>query len=186
LTLLPAAARTLARYSSAPTIRLAVGDGEASPISLPADIFAQIVDLLSKIANGNAVSIVPIDAELTTQQAADLMNVSRPHVIKLIERGDLPHRMVGTHRKPWPKATQRGPNEPPTRKPLWLHVWDLSAASDGAAYRTRTCGPIITKENRRPPSTEVFQSFLCFQPEISAKIQGGPKCALERPSIFVL
>lgn len=94
-----AAARTLARYSSAPTVRLAVGDGEASPISLPADIFAQIVDLLSKIANGNAVSIVPIDAELTTQQAADLMNVSRPHVIKLIERGDLPHRMVGTHRK---------------------------------------------------------------------------------------
>lgn len=93
-----AAARTLARFSSAPTVRLAVGD-EPTKITLPADIFAQIVDLLSKIANGNAVSIVPVDAELTTQQAAHLLNVSRPHVIKLIERGDLPHRMVGTHRK---------------------------------------------------------------------------------------
>lgn len=57
------------------------------------------MDLLTKIANGNAVSIVPVDAELTTQQAAHFLNVSRPHVIKLIERGDLPHRMVGTHRK---------------------------------------------------------------------------------------
>lgn len=93
------AARALARFSSARCVRLAIGDNEPSKISLPADIFAQIVDLLTKIANGNAVSIVPIDAELTTQQAAHFLNVSRPHVIKLVERGDLPHRMVGTHRK---------------------------------------------------------------------------------------
>lgn len=93
------AARTLARYSSVPQVRLAVGDKEPSDISLPADIFAQIIDLLTKIANGNAVSIVPVDAELTTQQTAHFLNVSRPHIIKLIERGELPHRMVGTHRK---------------------------------------------------------------------------------------
>jgi excisionase family DNA binding protein len=93
------AARTLARFSAAPSVRIAVEDEAESKIALPADIFAQIVDLLTKIANGNAVSIVPIDAELTTQQAAHFLNVSRPFVIKLIERGELPHRMVGTHRK---------------------------------------------------------------------------------------
>lgn len=93
------AARTLARFSSAPSVRLAVEGEKQSKISLPADIFAQIVDLLTKIANGKTVSIVPIDAELTTQQAAHFLNVSRPHVIKLIERGELAHRMVGTHRK---------------------------------------------------------------------------------------
>jgi excisionase family DNA binding protein len=93
------AARMLSRFSSATCVQLAI-EGEAqNTIALPADIFGQIVDLLTKIANGNAVSIVPIDAELTTQQAAHFLNVSRPHVIKLIERGDLPHRMVGTHRK---------------------------------------------------------------------------------------
>jgi len=94
------AARALAKYSSAPRVRLAVeADPSGSPIVLPADIFGQVIELLTKIANGNAVSIVPVDAELTTQQAAHLLNVSRPHVIKLIERGELGHRMVGTHRK---------------------------------------------------------------------------------------
>ncbi|MEO6218444.1 MAG: helix-turn-helix domain-containing protein [Sphingomonas sp.] len=93
------AARTLARFSSAPFVELAVEGEKQGRIELPADIFMQIIDLLTKIANGNAVSIVPVDAELTTQQAAHFLNVSRPHVIKLIERGELPHRMVGTHRK---------------------------------------------------------------------------------------
>ncbi|MEP7351402.1 MAG: excisionase family DNA-binding protein [Sphingorhabdus sp.] len=58
-----------------------------------------IVNLLVEIGNGNAVAIVPVNAELTTQQAADLLNVSRPHLIKLLEKGDLQCRMVGTHRK---------------------------------------------------------------------------------------
>jgi excisionase family DNA binding protein len=95
-----AAARALARFSSAPRVKISVeGDSAPSDVVLPADIFAQIIDLLSKIANGHAVSIVPVDAELTTQQAAHYLNVSRPHIIKLIERGELSHRMVGTHRK---------------------------------------------------------------------------------------
>ena len=55
--------------------------------------------MLAEIGNGNAITVVPVLGELTTTQAAELLNVSRPHVIKLIKRGDLAHKMVGTHRK---------------------------------------------------------------------------------------
>lgn len=69
------------------------------PISLPMSIFRMIVNMLVQMGNGNAVAIVPVNAELTTQQAADLLNVSRPHLVKLLEQNALGHRMVGTHRK---------------------------------------------------------------------------------------
>lgn len=93
------AARALSRKGAGPVVRFAVEGEAVEPIALPASIFALVVDLLSKLGNGNAVTIVPVEAELTTQQAADYLNVSRPHLIKLLERGDLPFRMVGTHRK---------------------------------------------------------------------------------------
>jgi excisionase family DNA binding protein len=62
------------------------------PISLP-------MNMLVEMGNGNAIAIVPVNAELTTQQAADLLNVSRPHLVKLLEQKALDYRMVGTHRK---------------------------------------------------------------------------------------
>ena len=61
-----------------------------------ADLF---LDLLRHIGSGHAVTLVPIEEMLTTQQAADLLNVSRPHLIKLLEQGMMPHSLIGRHRR---------------------------------------------------------------------------------------
>ncbi len=67
--------------------------------AVPAKVFELILEILGQMANGNMVTVVPIHAELTTQQAADILNVSRPYVVKLIEDGHLPAKKVGTHRR---------------------------------------------------------------------------------------
>ncbi len=66
---------------------------------LPRHALGLLRDLLSEMAQGNAVTIVPTHAELTTQEAANMLNVSRPFLIKLLEEGEIPHHKVNKHRR---------------------------------------------------------------------------------------
>jgi len=81
-------------------VSLRVGKGaRAADIDLPPAVGRLMLDLLQYIANGEAVTLVPFGAELSTQQAAQMLNVSRPFLVKLIEDRQIPHHKVGTHRR---------------------------------------------------------------------------------------
>ncbi|MCX2900668.1 helix-turn-helix domain-containing protein [Pseudomonas mandelii] len=71
----------------------------AHSVELPTSALRLLVDILAELAAGNAVKVVPVHAELTTQEAADLLNVSRPHLIKLLESGELSYHKTGKHRR---------------------------------------------------------------------------------------
>ncbi len=68
-------------------------------IEFPPSLFYVLRQVVHHLAHGQAVTIVPLNKELTTQEAADILNVSRPHLVKLLERGDIPFMKVGTHRR---------------------------------------------------------------------------------------
>jgi len=93
--------QTLSRYAKAHVpLKLRLSDAEqAEPIELPASAVALLMDILEAMAAGCGVTIIPENAELTTVQAAGVLNVSRPFLIKLLEEGTIPYRKVGKHRR---------------------------------------------------------------------------------------
>ena len=82
-------------------VRLVSGNeaGEVISMPLPQMALELIAELLTEIGNGHAVVVEPVEAELTTQQAADILNVSRPYLIGLLDKGQIPYRRVGNRRK---------------------------------------------------------------------------------------
>lgn len=72
---------------------------EGKSLSIPRRIVKLIEKVLGAMASGKAIEVSYISPELTTQEAADILHVSRPHLIKLLETGKIPHKMAGTHRR---------------------------------------------------------------------------------------
>jgi excisionase family DNA binding protein len=81
------------------TFRVETEQPEQPSIQLPAGAVALLMNILEAMAAGRGVTIIPENAELTTVQAAEVLNVSRPFLIRLLEEGAIPHRKVGKHRR---------------------------------------------------------------------------------------
>lgn len=80
-------------------IRLVVADDPQETLLVPRGAVELLARILAHMAAGQGVSVVPAHAELTTQQAAELLNVSRPFLIGLLEAGEIEYRKVGKHRR---------------------------------------------------------------------------------------
>ncbi|TSD84531.1 helix-turn-helix domain-containing protein [Mycobacterium sp. KBS0706] len=89
--------RILASKRPEEEFRVHLNDGQE--LLLPKGVRQFLTHLLTEISHGNAVTLIPIHAEMTTQEAADYLNVSRPHLVKLLEAGEIKFHKVGSHRR---------------------------------------------------------------------------------------
>jgi len=68
-------------------------------LQIPRKALTLLFEILSNMAQGKSITLIPSDTEVSTQQAADMLKVSRPHLVKLLEEGEIPFKKVGTHRR---------------------------------------------------------------------------------------
>ncbi len=93
--------RTLSKYTDVDRVQMSLkgSNGETDELVLPGHVLQLLLDVLSEVSQGNAVSLIPHHQEVSTQEAAGLLNVSRPFLVGLLEKGDMPFRKVGSHRR---------------------------------------------------------------------------------------
>lgn len=96
-----ASSRTLSKYADVDRVQLSIRgcNGESDNLVLPGYVLQILLDVLSEMAKGNAISLIPHHQEVSTQEAASLLNVSRPFLVALLEKGEIPFRKVGAHRR---------------------------------------------------------------------------------------
>ncbi len=80
-------------------VRIEGAAGAGQTLEIPASALHLLASILSEMAEGNPITLLPVHAEMTTQQAADFLGVSRPFLVRLLEDAVLPFRKVGTHRR---------------------------------------------------------------------------------------
>jgi len=93
------ALQPLAEATGDLTLTITGAAGTSGEMQIPASVLRLLFAALSQMACGQGVSLLPLDAELRTQEAADLLNVSRPYLVGLLERGEMPFRLVGNQRR---------------------------------------------------------------------------------------
>jgi excisionase family DNA binding protein len=88
-----------AQMADGAKLRLRGTDRKPLEITLTPGLSNLLMELLRHVGRGDAVTLVPVSQMLTTQQAADILNVSRPFLISLLEKGEIKHTLVGRHRR---------------------------------------------------------------------------------------
>lgn len=80
-------------------VEILVHEQNDTKIALPKSAVRVLIDALAYLSEGREVVVKPLNEELSTQKAAEFLNVSRPFLIKMLENGEIPHRKVGKHRR---------------------------------------------------------------------------------------
>ena len=93
--------RTLSKYTDVDRVNLTLrgSNGESDDLVLPGQVLQILLNVLSEMSKGNAISLISHHQEISTQEAANLLNISRPFLVGLLEKDEIPFRKVGTHRR---------------------------------------------------------------------------------------